>query len=37
MQEAVRFNDTAIVTVKGNGYKIPVFYINKDKALLRIC
>ena len=33
MQEAMNFNDVAIVSVKGNDYRIHFWYISKDDAI----
>ena len=33
MQEAMGFANVAIVTVKGNSYRIHFWYINKDEAI----
>ena len=33
MQKAMNFNDVAIVSVKGNDYRIHFWYMNKDDAI----
>ena len=33
MQEAMNFTDVAIVSVKGNDYRIHFWYISKDDAI----
>ena len=33
MQKAMNFNDAAIVSVKGNDYKIHFWYMNKNDAI----
>ena len=33
MQKAMNFNDVAIVSVKGNDYRIHFWYISKDEAI----
>ena len=33
MQKAMNFNDAAIVSIKGNDYKIHFWYISKDDAI----
>ena len=33
MQKAMNFNDVAIVCVKGSGYRIHFWYMNKDDAI----
>ena len=33
MQKAVSFNDVAIVSVKGNDYRIQFWYMSKDDAI----
>ena len=30
----MNFNDVAIVSIKGNYYRIPFWYISKDKAII---
>ena len=34
MQKAMNFNDVAIVSVKGNDYRIHFCYINKNDAII---
>ena len=36
MQKSMNFNDVAIVSVKGNDYGIPFWYISKDEAISMI-
>ena len=33
MQKAMNFNDVAIVSIKGNGYRIHIWYMSKDDAI----
>ena len=33
MEEAVNFNDVAIVSIKGNDYRIHFWYMSKDDAI----
>ena len=33
MQKAMNFNDVAIVSIKGNDYRIHFWYISKDDAI----
>ena len=33
MQKAMNFNDVAIVSIKGNGYRIHFWYMSKDEAI----
>ena len=33
MQKAINFNDAAIVSIKGNDYRIHFWYMNKDDAI----
>ena len=33
MQKAMNFNDVAIVSIKGNDYRIYFLYMNKDDAI----
>ena len=33
MQKAMKFNDVAIVFIKGNDYRIHFWYMNKDDAI----
>ena len=33
MQKAVNFNDVAIVSVKGNDYKIHFWHMSQDRAI----
>ena len=33
MQEAMNFNDVAIVSIKGNDYRINFWYMSKDDAI----
>ena len=33
MQKAMNFNDVAIVSIKGNDYKIHFWYMSKDEAI----
>ena len=33
MQKAVNFNDVAIVSIKGNDYRIHFWYMSKDDAI----
>ena len=33
MQKAINFNDVAIVSIKGNDYRIHFWYMNKDDAI----
>ena len=33
MQKAINFNDVAIVSIKGNDYRIHFWYMTKDDAL----
>ena len=33
MQKAMKFNDVAIVSVKGNDYRIHFWYMSKDDAI----
>ena len=33
MQKAIGFNDVAIVSIKGNGYRIHFWYMSKDDAI----
>ena len=33
MQKAISFNNVAIVSVKGNDYRIHFWYIDKDDAI----
>ena len=33
MQEAMNFNDVAIVSIKGNDYRIRFWYMSKDEAI----
>ena len=33
MQEAVSFNDVAIIYVKGSAYRIHFWYMSKDNAI----
>ena len=33
MQKAMNFNDVAILSIKGNDYKIHFWYISKDDAI----
>ena len=35
MEKAISFNDIAIVSVRGNDYRIHVWYINEDEAINR--
>ena len=39
MQKAMSFNDVAIVSIKGNDYRIHFWYMSKDDAIsiMRIC
>ena len=36
MQKAMNFNDVAIVSVKGNDYRIHLWYMGKDNAIIII-
>ena len=33
MQKAINFNDVAIVSIKGNDYRIHFWYMSKDDAI----
>ena len=33
MQKTMTFNDIAIVSIKGNDYRIPFWYMSKDEAI----
>ena len=33
MQKAIHFNDVAIVSIKGNEYRIHFWYMSKDDAI----
>ena len=33
MQKAMNFNDVALVSIKGNDYRIHFWYISKDDAI----
>ena len=33
MQKAITFNDVAIVSIKGNDYRIHFWYMSKDDAI----
>ena len=33
MQKAMNFNDVAVVSIKGNDYRIHFWYMNKDDAI----
>ena len=33
MQKAMNFNDAAIVSIKGNDFRIHFWYMNKDEAI----
>ena len=33
MQKAMNFNDIAIVSIKGNHYRIHFWYVSKDDAI----
>ena len=33
MQKAMNFNDAAIVSIKGNDYRIHFWYMRKDEAI----
>ena len=33
MQKAMNFNDVAIVSIKGNDYRIHFWYMSKDDAI----
>ena len=33
MHKATSFNDVAIISIKGNDYKIHFWYMNKDEAI----
>ena len=33
MQKTINFNDVAIVSIKGNDYRIQFWYMNKDNAI----
>ena len=33
MQKTMNFNDAAIVSIKGNGYRIHFWYMSKDDAM----
>ena len=33
MQKAMDFNDAAIVSIKGNNYRIQFWYMSKDDAI----
>ena len=33
MQKAMNFNDAAIVSIKGNNYRIHVWYMSKNDAI----
>ena len=33
MQKAMNFNDVAIVSIKGNDYRIHIWYMSKDDAI----
>ena len=33
MQKAMNFNDVAIVSIKGNDYRVHFWYIRKDDAI----
>ena len=33
MQKALNFNDVAIVSIKGNDYRIHFWYMSKDDAI----
>ena len=33
MQKAITFNDVAIVSIKGNDYRIHFWYMSKDYAI----
>ena len=35
MEKAISFNDIAIVSVRGNDYRIHVWHINEDEAINR--
>ena len=37
MQKAMNFNDAAIVSIKGNGYRIHFWYLSKDEAIKIMC
>ena len=34
MQEVMDFNDVAIVSVKGNDYRIPFWCVSKDEVII---
>ena len=34
MQKAMSFNDVAIVSIKGNDYRVHFWYINKNDAIV---
>ena len=34
MQKAMNFNDVAIVSIKGNGYRIYFWYMSKNDAIV---
>ena len=34
MQKAMNFNDVAIVSIKGNDYRIDFWYMSKDEAII---
>ena len=34
MQKALNFNDVAIVSIKGNDYRIHFWYMSKDDAII---
>ena len=34
MQKAMNFNDVAIVSIKGNGYRIHFWYMSKNDAIV---
>ena len=33
MQKAISFNDVAVVSIKGNDYRIHIWYMSKDDAI----
>ena len=33
MQKAINFNDVAVVSIKGNDYRIHFWYMSKDYAI----
>ena len=36
MQKAMNFNDVAIVSIKGNDYRIHFWYMRKDEAISKM-